>query len=88
VGIDDASERLEQLIQTGKARGYVLYDEIDELLTQVGDAHLDIALTELAVNGIEILEEPGAGYDAGLTNHRNSRLYCSCSISIRSLRTE
>src|SRR5882762_6666147 len=22
------------------------------------------------------------------TNHRNSRLYCSCSISIRSLRTE
>ena len=66
MGIDDASERLEQLIQTGKARGYVLYDEIDELLTQVGDAHLDIALTELAVNGIEILEEPGASYDAGL----------------------
>jgi RNA polymerase primary sigma factor len=64
VGTDDASERLKQLIQTGKARGYILYDEIDELLTQAGDAHLDIALTELAVNGIEILEEPGASYDA------------------------
>ncbi len=66
MGTDDVSERLKQLIQTGKARGYILYDEIDELLTQAGDAHLDIALTELAVNGIEILEEPGASYDAGL----------------------
>ncbi len=66
MGTDDASERLKQLIQTGKARGYILYDEIDELLTQAGDAHLDIALTGLAVNGIEILEEPGASYDAGL----------------------
>jgi hypothetical protein len=55
VGTDDASERLKQLIQTGKARGYILYDEIDELLTQIGNAHLDIALTEFAVNGIDIL---------------------------------
>jgi RNA polymerase primary sigma factor len=63
---DNASERLKQLIQTGKARGYVLYDELDELLAQAGDAHLDIVLTELAANGIEILEAPGTNYDAGL----------------------
>ena len=64
--MDDASERLKELIQTGRARGYILYDEIDEPLTEAGDAQLDIALTELAVNGIEILEGPGASYDAGL----------------------
>ena len=60
MGTGNASERLKQLIQTGKSRGYVLYDELDELLTQAGDTHLDIALTELAANGIEILEAPGA----------------------------
>jgi hypothetical protein len=65
VDIDDTSEQLTQLVQVGKARGYILYDEIDELLGPVleVEAHLDIALTELAVNGIEVLEEPGARYD-------------------------
>ena len=50
--------------QIGKTRGYILYDEIDEFLPLApeADAHLDIVLTELAMNGIEILEEPGARY--------------------------
>src|SRR5260370_16902040 len=53
----------------GKTRGYILYDEIDEFLlpTLEGDTHLDIVLTELVKNDIEILEEPGARYDADLT---------------------
>ena len=28
---DDKSEQLKQLIKNGKTRGYILYDEIDEL---------------------------------------------------------
>jgi len=51
------------------ARGYILYDEIDELLPPAleGDAQLDVVLTELAMNGIEILEVPGARYDTDST---------------------
>ena len=66
---DDPSERLKQLVHIGKTKGYILYDEIDEFLlpTLEGDTHLDIVLTELVKNGIEILEEPGARYDTDLT---------------------
>jgi RNA polymerase primary sigma factor len=69
VEFDDPSERLKQLVQIGKTRGYILYDEIDKFLlpTLEGDTHLDIVLTELVRNGIEILEEPGARYDTDLT---------------------
>jgi len=50
VEFDDRSERLKQLVQIGKTRGYILYDEIDEFLlpTLEGDTYLDIVLTELA----------------------------------------
>lgn len=66
---DDTPERLKPLKHIGKARGYVLYDEIDAILppTLEADAHLDFVLTELVMNGIEILEEPGARYDIDLT---------------------
>jgi len=66
---DDTSERLKQLVQIGKIRGYILYDELDGFVppSLEGDTHLDIVLTELAVNGIEILEEPGDRYDIDLT---------------------
>ena len=66
---DDKSEQLKQLIQIGKSRGYILYHEIDELLPLglEGSARLDTVLTELARNGIEILEEPGARYDIDVT---------------------
>ncbi len=44
----------------GKEKGYVLYDEVSELLpTELnGGAGLDDLLTDLDVAGIEILEEP------------------------------
>ena len=66
---DDKSEQLKQLIKNGKTRGYILYDEIDELLPLglEGGARLDTVLTEIARNGIEILEEPGARYDIDST---------------------
>ena len=44
----------------GKEKGYVLYDEVSELLpTELnGGADLDDLITGLDVAGIEILEEP------------------------------
>jgi RNA polymerase primary sigma factor len=67
--MDDTSGQLKQLVQIGKDRGYILYDEIDELLTSAleREADLEIVLTELAANGIEVLEEPGARSDVDFT---------------------
>ena len=58
--IEDKAEQLRQLVRTGKTKGYVLYDEIDELLPTgyEGGRELDDILSELARNGIEVLEEP------------------------------
>jgi len=59
VAIDNKAEQLKHLVAIGKARGYVLYDEIDELLPAgyQGGADLEDILSELAKNGIEVLEE-------------------------------
>jgi RNA polymerase primary sigma factor len=47
-------------MDTGKEKGYVLYDEVNELLTEEypGTRQLDDLLTELDTSGVEILEEP------------------------------
>jgi RNA polymerase primary sigma factor len=65
VEFDDTSARLKRLVQIGKTRGYILYDEIDQFLplAQEAEAQLDIVLAELTANGIEILEEPGSAID-------------------------
>src|SRR6202521_2305698 len=47
-------------MSAGKEKGYVLYDEVNELLTEEypGGRELDELLTELDSAGVEILEEP------------------------------
>lgn len=57
--IEDRDEKLNQLVHTGKKKGYVLCDEIDQFLPPVyeGGAELDNILAELALNGIEVIEE-------------------------------
>ena len=47
-------------MSTGKEKGYVLYDEVNELLTEEypGGRELEELLTELDSAGVEILEEP------------------------------
>jgi len=60
MAIDDKAEQLKHLVAIGRARGYVLYDEIDEFLP-AGDerpAVLEDVLSELARNRIEVVEEP------------------------------
>jgi RNA polymerase primary sigma factor len=60
VATEEKFGRLKQLMDTGKEKGYVLYDEVNELLTEdyTGPRQLDDLLTELDGAGVEILEEP------------------------------
>jgi len=60
VATDNNADHLKQLVRKGKETGYVLYDEIDELLPpdDLEGPKLDDILSELAGNGIEVLEEP------------------------------
>ena len=61
VALDEKYDRLQRLMEMGKEKGYVLYDEVSELLP--GDLNnpgtdLDDVLANLDGAGIEILEEP------------------------------
>jgi RNA polymerase primary sigma factor len=60
VALDDKYDGLEKLVQMGKEKGYVLYDEISEVLPGdlAGGNDLDDVLAGLDVAGIELLEEP------------------------------
>ena len=52
-------------MSTGKEKGYVLYDDVNDLLTEdyPGGRELDELLTEMDTAGVEILEEPKADFD-------------------------
>src|SRR5690348_15812932 len=52
-------------MDNGKEKGYVLYDEVNEILTEdySGGRELDDLLTELDTAGVEILDEPKLEYD-------------------------
>ncbi len=52
-------------MSAGKQKGYVLYDEVNDLLAEdyPGGRELDDLLTELDTAGVEILEEPKAEFD-------------------------
>jgi RNA polymerase primary sigma factor len=60
VAIEDKFDGLQRLVEMGKQKGYVLYDEVSEVLP--GDlatgSELDDVLAGLDGAGIEILEEP------------------------------
>jgi RNA polymerase primary sigma factor len=69
VTIEDKAQQLRQLVTSGKTKGYVLYDEIDELVPAGGKSNvglvLDEILSQLARNGIEVLEESRAEQESG-----------------------
>src|SRR5258707_6113875 len=52
-------------MSAGKQKGYVLYDEVNDLLAEdyPGGRELDDLLTELDTAGVEILEEPKPEFD-------------------------
>ena len=57
--------RLKQLMETGKEKGFVLYDEVNDLLAEEFPAgrELDDLLTDLDRAGVEILEEPKLDFE-------------------------
>ncbi len=57
--------RLKQLMETGKEKGFVLYDEVNDLLAEEFPAgrELDDLLTDLDSAGVEILEEPKLDFE-------------------------
>ena len=60
MALEDKFEGLSRLVQMGKEKGYVLYDEVSEVLPVdlAGGAELEDVLAGLDTAGIEILEEP------------------------------
>jgi RNA polymerase primary sigma factor len=60
VALEDKYDGLQKLVQLGKEKGYVLYDEVSEVLPGdlPGGAELEDVLAGLDIAGIEILEEP------------------------------
>jgi RNA polymerase primary sigma factor len=65
VANEDKFGRTKQLINTGRDKGYVLYDEVNDLLADdyPGGRELDDLLTELDSAGVELLEEPKLEFD-------------------------
>jgi len=60
--------RLRQLVDSGKEKGFVLYDEVNEILPDemAAGREIDDLLADFDTAGVEILEEPKLEYDKKL----------------------
>jgi RNA polymerase primary sigma factor len=65
VAIEEKYGRLKRLVDAGKEKGFLLYDEINEVLPDdvVAGPVLDDLLADLDSAGVEILEEPKLEFD-------------------------
>jgi RNA polymerase primary sigma factor len=65
VATEEKFGRLKTLMETGKEKGFVLYDEMNDLLAEEFPAgrELDDLLTDLDSAGVEILEEPKLDFE-------------------------
>jgi RNA polymerase primary sigma factor len=68
VSVEEKSGRPKKLLESGSDKGYVLYDEVNELLSEEfqGGRELDDLLSEFENAGVEILEEPKLEFDKKL----------------------
>ncbi len=68
MAIDERRSRLKRLTDAGKRKGYLLYDELNEVLPDDlgSEADLDDLLAGLDSAGVELLEEPRLDYDRKL----------------------
>ncbi|MDX2154402.1 MAG: RNA polymerase sigma factor RpoD [Bryobacteraceae bacterium] len=62
---DEKFGRIQQLMNLGKEKGFVLYDDVSELLPEdvTSGPELDDLLADLDTAGVEILEEPKLEFD-------------------------
>jgi Sigma-70 factor, region 1. len=60
VAADDRYTRFQQLIEAGREKGYILYDDLSEVLPEEsqGGPELDDLLAGLDAAGVDLLEEP------------------------------
>jgi len=65
VATEEKFGRIRQLMETGKEKGFVLYDEVNDLLAEgfPSGRELDDLLTDLDTAGVEILEEPKLDFE-------------------------
>ena len=65
VASDDKYGRLRQLVDSGKEKGYVLYDEVSDLLPDemAASPELEDLLADIDSAGVEILEEPRSDFE-------------------------
>src|SRR5438309_4674358 len=65
VATDDKYGRLKQLMEVGKEKGFVLYDEVNELLAEDLNSgrEFEDLLSDLDSAGVEILEEPKIDFE-------------------------
>ena len=63
--LEDQAIRLRRLIEKSAADGYLLFDQVEELLPEgfAGGRELDDLLFAIESAGVEILDEPKAGWD-------------------------
>jgi len=68
VASEDKFGRLRELVDSGKEKGYVLYDEVNDLLPDdlATGPELDDLLADFDSAGVEILEEPKLEFDKKL----------------------
>jgi RNA polymerase primary sigma factor len=65
VATEEKFGRLKQLMEVGKEKGFVLYDEVNELLAEefAAGREFEDLLTDLDSAGVEILEEPKLDFE-------------------------
>src|SRR5260370_39924756 len=64
VGADDKYGRVKQLMEVGKEKGFVLYDEMNDLLADFTPGReFEDLLSDLDSAGVEILEEPKLDFE-------------------------
>jgi RNA polymerase primary sigma factor len=65
VASEEKYDRLKQLMDIGKEKGYVLYDDVNDALSDefTGGRELEDLLSDLDTAGVEILEEPKLEFD-------------------------
>ena len=65
VTTDEKFDRVKQLVDVGKKQGFVLYDDMNDLLSEEYPAGraLDDILSDLEGSGIEVLDEPKLDFE-------------------------
>ena len=75
---DEKYGRLKQLMEVGKEKGFVLYDEVNELLAEdfpSSGREFEDLLSDLDSAGVEILEEPKLDFEKKKKNRTTSPIW-------------